>query len=212
MADYQKAALELLQIFLQPFRHYNIQMVRRFVQNHKVRVTHQRRRQHQTCFLTAAQRRCILLPPALGIAKADEHTLDAVLKIIAVNKFIALQHAAIFLKARVQRLACQLGRIRLQLRQLRTQAGNLRAGLQHKLPDSAVNLRKALLYIAHADAGLELDSAAVNPFRVQQTAQHRCLAAAVDADQTDVLALLNHKAYIFKNFVNAKGLGNFIYY
>ena len=187
-------------------------MVRRFVQNHKVGITHQCRRQHQTCFLTAAQRCRIMLPPILGIAQPDKHTLNAVFVIIAVNKFVALKYASVLLQAAVQLFALQLAGISLKLCQLLAKAADFRAGCLHKLPDSTSDIGKALLYIAHADTGFKFYRTAVNPFRLQQATQQRSLAAAVDADKANVLALLHHEADVFKYFMNAKCFGDFIYY
>ena len=212
MADNEQTALKFLQILFQPLRHYNIQMVRRFVQNHKVGIAHQRRRQHQTCFLTAAQRCRIMLPPVFGITKADKYTLDAVFVIITVNKFVALEYATVLLQTAVELFSLQLAGISLQLCQLMPQATYFRAGCLHKLPDSTADIGKALLYIAHADAGFKFYRTAVNPFRLQQAAQQCRLAAAVDADEANMLALLHHKADVFKYFMNAKCFGDFIYY
>ena len=212
MADNEQTALKFLQILFQPLRHNNIQMVCRFVQNHKVGITHQCRCQHQTCFLTAAQRCRIMLPPILGIAKTDKHTLNAVFVIITVNKFVALKYAAVFLQAAVELFALQLTGISLELCQLLTQAADFRAGCLHKLPDSAADIGKALLYIAYTDTGFKLHRTAVNPFRLQQTAQQRRLAAAVDTYKANMLALLYHETDVFKYFMNAKCFGDFIYY
>ena len=108
MADNEQTALKFLQILFQPLRHNNVQMVSRFVQNHKVGITHQCRRQHQTCFLTAAQRCRIMLPPVFGVAKTDKHTLDAVFVIIAVNKFVAFKYATVLLQTAVELFSLQL--------------------------------------------------------------------------------------------------------
>ena len=212
MADNEQTALKFLQILFQPLRHYNIQMVCRFVQNHEVGITHQCCCQHQACLLAAAQRCRVMLPPILGVAQTDKHTLNAVFVIITVNKFVTFKYAAVFLQAAVELFALQLAGISLQLCQLLAQAADFRAGCLHKLPDSAADIGKALLYIANTDTGLEFYCAAVNPFRLQQTTQQRRLAAAVDAYKTDMLSLLHHKAYIFKYFMNAKCFGDFIYY
>ena len=212
MADNEQTALKFLQILFQPLRHNNIQMVCRFVQNHKVGITHQCRRQHQTCFLTAAQCCRVMLPPILGVAQTDKHTLNAVFVIITVDKLITFKYAAVFLQAAVELFALQLAGISFQLCQLLAQTADFRAGCLHKLPDSAADIGKALLYIADADTGFKLHCAAVNPFRLQQTTQQRRLAAAVDTDKANMLALLHHKAYIFKYFMNAKCFGDFIYY
>ena len=212
MADNEQTALKFLQILFQPLCHNNVQMVCRFVQNHKVGITHQCRRQHQTCFLTAAQRCRVMLPPILGVAQTDKHTLNAVFVIIAVNKFVTFKYASVFLQAAVQLFALQLAGISLELCQLLAQAADFRAGCLHKLPDSTSDIGKALLYIAHTDTGFKFYRTAVNPFRLQQATQQRRLAAAVDTDKANMLALLHHKAYIFKYFMNAKCFGDFIYY
>ena len=212
MADNEQTALKFLQILFQPLRHNNIQMVCRFVQNHKVGIAHQCRRQHQACFLTAAQCCRIMLPPILGVAKSDKHTLNTVFVIITVNKFVALKYASVFLQTAVELFSLQLSGISLQLRQLLTQATDFRAGCLHKLPDSTSDIGKALLYIAYADTGFKFYRTAVNPFRLQQTAQQRSLAAAVDTYKANMLALFYHEADVFKYFMNAKCFGDFIYY
>ena len=211
MADNEQTALKFLQILFQPLRHNNIQMVCRFVQNHKVGITHQCCCQHQTCFLTAAQCCRVMLPPILGVAQTDKHTLNAVFIIITVDKLIAFEYAAVFLQAAVELFALHLAGISLQLCQLLAQAADSRAGCLHKLPDSTSDIGKALLYIAHTDTGLEFYRTAVNPFRLQQATQQRRLAAAVDTDKANMLALLHHEADVFKYFMNAKCFGDFIY-
>ena len=212
MADNEQTALKFLQILFQPLRHYNIQMVCRFVQNHEVGITHQCCCQHQACLLAAAQCCRIMLPPILGIAKADKHTLNAVFVIITVDKLITFKYASVFLQTAVELFALQLTGISLQLCQLLAQAADFRTGCLHKLPDSTSDIGKALLYIAHTDTGLEFYRTAVNPFRLQQATQQRRLAAAVDAYKTDMLALLYHEADVLKYFMNAKCFGYFIYY
>ena len=181
MADHQKSALEFLQIFLQPLGHDDIQMVGGLVQNHEVRIAHQSCRQHEARLLPAAQIIGLMAPPFFRISQADEHPLNAIFKIIPIDEFVAFGHAGIFIQALIQRLATKAVGPLLQLRQSLAQGRDLRAGLTHELPNGAVNFRETLLHIAHADTGLEFDSALINPIRVEQAAQQRGFATAVNA-------------------------------
>ena len=95
MAYYQHAALKIPQIAFQPFHHPDVQMVGRFVQQHKIRRRYQRRRKHQTRLLTTRKCGCVHLPHRFRKRQAKQDHFQFCFIIISVQIFVTLGNPAI---------------------------------------------------------------------------------------------------------------------
>ena len=95
MADEQHAAPIVAQERLEPLRHADIEMVRRFVEEEEIRLTHERLREADARLLPAGEMLDVFLEILLREAESERHAAQAALVVVAAEALEAVERTAV---------------------------------------------------------------------------------------------------------------------
>ena len=152
--------------------------------------------------MAAAQTRGRLLPHAFRERQAEEDLFQVRFVVVPVQVFVPLRRPGVGGEG----LLVPGGHGLFQVGQLSAQLKDFLVGLEHKPPH---RLRaepvETLFHIARLQAGLKGNHARVGVVRVQEALQECRFPAAVDPDETDMLAFGHGETDILENFMGAEG-------
>ena len=205
MADDQHRAAVGLQVIFQPFHCFQIEMVRRLVQNQQVGPLQQQTGQTQAGLLAAGEYPGRLCPCVGREPHAVQHLFDLGIHIVGIHR---IHHSGA-----VRDLIGQLCIVGIGS-QLLLQTFHLLHGIQrrgeHQL-HRGIDIKRGvqsgiLLQIAGGHAGAERRVPRIGQALAAQYAQERCLAGAVGADNADAVAALHPGCHIMQYLVFAEAL------
>ena len=199
--DDQHAARIILQEALEPLDHVDVEMVRRLVEEQKIRLAQQRLRQADARLLAAGEVRDILLEVLFGETEAKGHAADAALVIVAAEQFEALDDLAVSLH-RLFRMVD--GNLLLERLLALAERNDIIKGAQEFLVERASAEVGLLLDIADGRGLVELDRTAVRLFLTEQAAHECRLAGAIRPDKADLIAARDLETDIVEELIDAE--------
>ena len=204
MGDQQQCALIVFQVILQPHHRLEVQVVGRLVQNQQVRFFQQQPCDGKPCFLTAAEAG----DDAGVVFPSESHTVqyraNLHVDLVAVVRLEPRLQPVVFLGDReVAGLHLFLQGVHFLLRiQERLEHAS------HFLPDGTLPIQPAHL-LQIADAGLPgIGDIAVpfhqmiRQFMLRDDAQQRGFSAAVHADQSDAVPILDGEGNMGEHLIS----------
>ncbi len=207
VADDQHGALQVLDPLLDPLDADEVEVVRRFVEQQQVGAGDEHAREGDAALLAARERGGLALPELRAQADAREHDLDVALG-IPVRDGLELLVQALLLGQQPLELDA-LGRRDALVHELELAAHGtqlLQAGLDEAAHADPGRELGPLRHVAQARALAQGHGAPVGLFEALDHAQERGLAAAVAADETDLLAGVDAQARAAQHLLRAEVL------
>ena len=187
---HQQRALEAAQELLEPDQAFDVEMVRRFVEQHHVGPHQQDARQRHAHLPAAGQLADVAVHHLLAERQAGQHLAGAAFQRVAVELLEAVLHLAVALEDLLHLVGLvRIGQRVLELVQLGRDLAD-RAGAVHHLGDRAAagHLADVLAEIADGQAAIDRDLALVGRLGALDHPEQGGLAGAVGPDQADLLA------------------------
>jgi hypothetical protein len=207
VADDQHGALLQLDPLLEPLDAGEVEVVGRFVEQQQLGARHERLGEAGAAALASRKRVHVALPEALVQADARQHLLDAALAIEAAQRLDLVQQRVVAFQFALQRLAVQLAEALAALLVLAQRRAQLdQPGLDELAHRGRPGDLGALLHVAHAHALPQGHAAPVGLLLADEQAQDGRLAAAVAADQAELLPRVDAEAGAGEHLVRAKVL------
>ena len=207
MADDEHAAMVALEEFFEPFDAFDVEVVRRFVEEQEVRLAHERLREADTRLLAAGEMLDVFLEIFFREAEAIGDAAQAALVVVAAEDFKAVHDAAVVIEQCRARFPFRAFRLHalFELGLFRAERTDVVKGVLELLVKRAAREVGRLLDIANRVIAVPLDTARVVLFLPHEDLHERRLARAIRADKADLVPARDLERDVLEKFVHTKG-------
>jgi len=197
-----------LEEFFEPFDALDVEVVRRLVEEQKVRLAHERLREADARLLAARKMLDVFLEIVLREAEAVRDAAQAALIVVAAEDFEAVHDAAVVIEQCRALLAFRAFRLHalFELGLLRAERADVVERVLELFVERAAREVGRLLDVADRIVAVPLDVARVVFFLPHEDLHERRLARAIRADKADLVAARDLERDVREKLVYTKGL------